>query len=140
MRSLTIGRHPYDAVSSWFKDGKYHRDRDLPAIIYEDGQKLWYKNGKCHRGNNLPAVVFPGGRELFYEEDICYEITEYSNGSKEYHSTKGLHRRYAPAVIYSNGDVEYWESGRRHREDGPAVIIGNKQYWFENGEFIKCIV
>ena len=26
--------------------GKFHRDNDLPAVIYADGSKAWYKNGE----------------------------------------------------------------------------------------------
>ena len=51
-----------------------------------------------------------------------------------------IHREDGPAVIYSNGDFEYWLCGKRHRQDGPAVIVGDKQYFFEFGEFQKCIV
>ena len=30
----------------WYKDGKYHRDGDLPAIICKNGDKFWFKDGK----------------------------------------------------------------------------------------------
>lgn len=40
----------------WYKNGKLHRDNDLPAVI--DGvNKKWYKYGKLHRDNDLPAVI-----------------------------------------------------------------------------------
>jgi len=33
-------------TKSWYnKDGKLHRDNDLPAVIYKDGIKYWFKNG-----------------------------------------------------------------------------------------------
>lgn len=51
-------------VKLWFKDGKLHRENDLPAAIcydyYIDGKeakKSWYKDGKLHRENDLPAVI-----------------------------------------------------------------------------------
>ena len=30
----------------WYKDGKQHRDGDLPALIYANGTQGWYKDGK----------------------------------------------------------------------------------------------
>jgi len=34
----------------WFdKDGKRHRDNDLPAIIWKDGSKFWFKHGQYIR-------------------------------------------------------------------------------------------
>ncbi|MEI8270103.1 MAG: hypothetical protein WCG45_01925 [bacterium] len=64
----------------------------------------------------------------------------YKNGTKEWHYCGRPHRKELPAIIYPNGDKEYWKYGMRHREDGPAVIYGNKQYWYENGKFQKCIL
>jgi hypothetical protein len=29
----------------WHLNGLLHRDGDLPAIVYSDGDKTWYKNG-----------------------------------------------------------------------------------------------
>ena len=29
----------------WYKNGKQHRDNDLPAIIYANGDQKWFKNG-----------------------------------------------------------------------------------------------
>ena len=30
----------------WYKDGKLHRDGDLPAVEYNDGTKEWWKDGE----------------------------------------------------------------------------------------------
>ena len=30
----------------WYKNGKIHRDNDLPAVIYASGTQEWFKNGK----------------------------------------------------------------------------------------------
>jgi hypothetical protein len=47
-------------MSIWYKNGEYHRDNDLPAVICHSKQKsYWYKNGKLHRENSLPAIVSP---------------------------------------------------------------------------------
>ena len=30
----------------WFKNGKLHRDDDLPAVLWLDGTRAWYQNGE----------------------------------------------------------------------------------------------
>jgi hypothetical protein len=62
------------------------------------------------------------------------------NGTKEWFKLGMRHRFNGPALIYPNGDYEYFHMGKRHRINGPAVVYGNKQYWFVEGEFLKCIV
>ena len=37
-------------------NGKLHNINDLPAIIYDNGNKLWYQNGLLHRLNG-PATI-----------------------------------------------------------------------------------
>ena len=38
-------------------DGEYHSFNDKPAMICSDGSKYWFKNGRLHRDNDLPAVI-----------------------------------------------------------------------------------
>ena len=123
----------------FYKNRKLHRIRDLPAIEYVNGEKRWYKNHLRHRDNNLPAVEFANGHKEWWEKDVRYY---FANGTKEFRDFfhKQLHRHNGPAGEYSNGALEYWICGERHRTDGPAVIYGDKQYFFERGEFIKCIL
>jgi len=46
----------------WFnKDGKLHRENDLPARIRTHCGKSWWKNGKRHRDNDLPAIIWHSG-------------------------------------------------------------------------------
>ena len=39
----------------WYKHGMYHRDRDLPALIFNDGSMYWWNNGELIRdvGNEI---------------------------------------------------------------------------------------
>ena len=126
----------------YWKNELIHRGNDLPAAEYRNGAKEWYKEGELHRENDLPAIIYAGGQKEWFSNGSRYEIKKYENGTKEYYNIFGRFHRYdgLPAVIYPNGDVEYWVGGKRHRIDGPAVVYGNKQYWFEWGEFKKCIV
>ena len=51
---------PYERTSIRIKskkNGKLHSYGDAPAIVYDDGSELWYKEGKVHRENDLPAYI-----------------------------------------------------------------------------------
>ena len=59
----------YTHVSElWFKEGKKHRDYDLPALIYVSGTRTWYKEGKRHRDYRRPAVIYTSGAREWYKE------------------------------------------------------------------------
>jgi len=59
----------------WYKNGLYHREKDLPAVIYSDRDMYWYKNGIQHRENDKPAVIYSDGRMYWWENGIF--IKEY---------------------------------------------------------------
>ena len=107
-----INGHQY-----WYKNGKEHRENDMPAVIYSTGSQFWYKNGLKHRDNDLPAAI-------------------YSNGDRHWYKNGLRHRdNDLPAVISSNGDQEWYKNGQEHRDnDLPAVIYSNGyQEWYKNG-------
>ena len=58
----------------WRQNLHYHRDNDLPAIIYATGAKLWYKEGKLHRDCDLPAKIYTDGSSLWYKEGKLIEV------------------------------------------------------------------
>ena len=123
----------------WKLNNKGHR-KEGPAIEWKNTRKkIWMIDGKRHRNNNLPAIEYPDGNKDYYLNGQKYKF--YDNGTKEYFDFfSRLHRFDFPAIEYSNGDKEWWMYGRRHRLNGPAVIIGDKKFWFEHGEFIKCSI
>jgi len=102
----------------WHKEGKVHRDGDLPAIELSDGTKFWYKDGLPHRDGGLPAI-------------------ERLDGSKEWHVNGKRHRdNDLPAIEQADGSKEWFVNGKRHRDgDLPAVEWqdGHKA-WYENGQ------
>lgn len=131
----------------WHKNGKLHRENFKPAVVLENNlnNKICKQIGVSKDKEEFYFLY--GKKYLKNEDDSClykssidgFPNVIYSNGTKEYEFLHKLHRRDGPAVVYSNGDCEWWFMGFRHRDDGPAVIYGDKQYWFENGEFVKCI-
>ena len=68
--------------SVWLKNGKLHRDKDLPAIVGTDGAKLWFKNGKQHRDGILPAVLTFGYHDSKQDINIPPIILFYKNGKE----------------------------------------------------------
>ena len=137
------------------------------SLIIRSKNKEWHKNKKLYRKNCFnPCCEWEhksNNYKLFIFDEINYDLNEdcletrwsvnsiilnsirdrpariYRNGTKEWYYAGYLHQENAPAIIYSNGDKEWWYKGLRHRSNGPAVIYGDKQYWFEHGEFVKCI-
>jgi len=58
-----------DGTKKWYnKEGKLHRDDDLPAIERTDGSQLWYTNGKLNREGDLPAIIEAVGCQLWYKD------------------------------------------------------------------------
>ncbi|RTK95496.1 MAG: hypothetical protein EKK64_06655 [Neisseriaceae bacterium] len=118
----------------------YHRKRG-PAIKWRNGGKSWYDNGFPYEKIEDECFCATFARvssvkiELHSFSDspaICYK-----NGTKEWYRHDKLHRINGPAIVYLNGDEEWYFMGQRHRREGPAVTYGNKQYFFECGEFVK---
>ncbi len=39
--------------------GHFHRNGDLPAVIWKDGTQKWYRYNKPYRDGGLPAITRP---------------------------------------------------------------------------------
>ena len=50
----------------YYKNGKSHRDDDLPAIEFFNGNKEWYIEGRLHRIDG-PALIWKNKIKWFYE-------------------------------------------------------------------------
>ena len=51
----------------YLKNNDFHREKDLPAVIWEDGSKFWLKNGSFHRDNGKPSHIYPSGKVAWWE-------------------------------------------------------------------------
>ena len=95
---------------SWFKDGKLHRDDDLPARVFvTDGRKEWYIHGKLHRDGDKPAIV-EGFNQAWFKYGKLHR-----DGDK-------------PAIVDVVGDFIWSVGGKRHRDIGPACLDPPKFY------------
>lgn len=105
----------------WLDDnGETHREGDLPAEIWNNGNLIWCRHGKLHRQNDLPAVVLADGLRAWFEND-------------EYHRENDL-----PACIYPDGVQIWYYRGLYHRSNGfPAVTRTNGTMdWYINDEHL----
>ena len=61
MKTYTV-RVDDSGTTRWCKEGTdlLHREDDLPAVEYENGDKLWFFNGVFHRENG-PAAIYMNG-------------------------------------------------------------------------------
>ena len=108
------------------KQGRLHRENDLPAVIVDKKNKKyekWYKHGFLHRENDKPAVIYGIGTKQGIKE-WWYEGKKHRENDK-------------PAVIYPY-EKQWWYEGKLHREnDKPAVILTYKgkvkkeEWWYK---------
>lgn len=91
------------------KDGLYHRDGDLPAIIWANGLHEHFKHGKLHRDGDQPARYYPNGESVnvsYYKNNMLHRA-----GDKPARIGKGyydyfLNGKYIRSVNHKNGVVE----------------------------------
>jgi hypothetical protein len=102
----------------WYRDGKLHRDGDLPALIWADGSQYWFKHGKLHRDGDLPAQIHSNGTQLWYQHGKLHRDGDL------------------PAAICSIGTQSWYQHGKRHRDgDLPALIRADGTHiWYKHGE------
>lgn len=133
-----------NGTTNYYYKKKLHRDNDLPAIIYENGDKEWWICGVLHRDNDLPAVERSNGDKewwiygkLHRDNDLpakkLYILEEWYQHGK-------IHRNGdLPALIYKDGTKMWYKFGKLHRDNGlPArKYIGGTKEWWENGDFLR---
>lgn len=88
----------------WTRNGKLHRDNDLPAAVFHAQQcRIWLKNGEVHRDGDLPAVDLPDVKVWF------------RHGKR--HRDNDM-----PARVDQNGDLEWWFEGALCRNNGQPTV------------------
>lgn len=109
-----------DGRQIWFRNGKRHRENDLPAFIDDDSQ-IWYKHGQRHRENDLPAYIL---RTTWSAE------TWFKNGKR--HRDNDLPAQVS--VFGHRGTTRQWfKNGKRHREnDLPAYVSATRSAWYKD--------
>jgi hypothetical protein len=99
--------------------GQIHRKNDLPAAIYQNGDRCWYKYGKLTRANDLPARILSNGTQIWSVNGVLYRDYDkpavvLSDGTCQWYKNGKLHRDdYLPAIKYLNEVCEYWKYGKK---------------------------
>ena len=135
-------------IKEWYKSGQLHRDNDLPAVSYHDGQgyKEWRKNGQLYRDNDLPAIERGFGTKEWYKNgqlhrDNDLPAIERPEGTKAWYKNGQLHRdNDLPAYDQFDGFKAWYKNGQLHRDnDLPAQIMadGIRKEWWINGQKIN---
>ena len=144
IRLKLLEKYEYDSKYNahiWYKNGNYHRDNDLPAIIFDNGTQVWYQNDVRHRDNDLPAVITLAGDKKWYKNGKLHRDNDlpaviFLNYTQRWYQNGVKHRdNDLPATILANGTQYWYKNGLMHRDnDLPAVIEANgDQYWYQNG-------
>ena len=81
----------------WYKNGKLHRDNDLPAEITSIGSQHWYKNGQIHRDNDLPAEILSSGTQMWYKNGYIHRD----------HNLPAIIKWNGTQMWYNNGEIYY---------------------------------
>jgi hypothetical protein len=73
--------------TTYYRNGKIHRDNDLPAYISKDCRvQVWYQNGNIHRNDNKPAHIIFNPQSDRFEMTWVYKNTHLATrfcGSKK---------------------------------------------------------
>jgi hypothetical protein len=129
-------------IASYDKDDKLHSEDDLPAAIYQNGDKFWYKHGKINRDGDLPAAILHDGETMqWYQDNLIHRDNDLpaivgTDGFKQWRKHGKIHRDGdLPAWIFPGGQMQWFKDDKLHRDnDLPANIFANgSKMWFKNG-------
>jgi hypothetical protein len=118
----------------YFKNKKFHRDTDLPAVIRRNGDMRWYYEGMLHRSNDKPALVDANGyKEWYYfgqyHRDLGLPAVMATNGYMAWYQKGKLHRSLSnPALVYVDESPKYFKNGKEYIPDD-KILIKDPNYW-----------
>lgn len=107
------------------KNGIFHRDNDLPAVIMSSRQgdilkRYWYINGKVNRENDKPAAIYEDHTFIWYKDNLIHRDND------------------KPAFIDKFMGVKKWYiNGLLHRENGHAIISKKQKTYVLNNKKVN---
>jgi hypothetical protein len=69
-----------DGTKEWRVNGELHRDNDLPAVEYANGDRAWYTRGE-HARKGAPPFVYANGDKRWSAGSLT--VIERTDGTKE---------------------------------------------------------
>lgn len=64
-RPNEITCHPWNEYYWFDTKGNSHRDYDLPAAAYQDGEVNWHNSGRYYRKKQKPDIIMPYNYEQY---------------------------------------------------------------------------
>lgn len=83
----------------------------MKKIISELGTIKHYRKDVLHRDDNLPAVIFFNGDKEWWENGRLYKRV-LSNGITSYYKNNLLHNIKGPALSFPNGKSYFFKNGK----------------------------
>jgi len=87
-----------DGIKTGYLNGNEfitHSFDDEPAIISDNNTKYWYKDNKWHRDNNLPAVIHSNDNSFYFKNDERYWFIN----NKEYYSYIEVEEKFKNNIL-----------------------------------------
>jgi len=78
-------------------NGRRHREGDLPAVEWQNGDKEWWIHGKLHRENG-PAVESAIGYKWYCLDNQGYSEEDYWKEIKERNSLNRIIANYVKSI------------------------------------------
>jgi len=133
-------------MTLYHKNGKLHRDGDLPAGTYSYGVHVWAMNDCFYRSNGLPTQTLRRGDRTWHVLN-----PDYPKNSNQKYLRVWSERCLSNGSIVVNDEFEdgdqqrdtdcftrlmfFNTQGQIHCEDGPAIVYENgRRLWLQNGE------
>jgi hypothetical protein len=159
---LRNGEYDMGDYVAYFKDGVFHRDDDLPAVIRKNGQKEWWFDGELKRSrssdrstqsvdlkrnNSNPMIIFGDNSEMWFSYEFT-DDTETVFTAKYYHHRSENKGDYSntetivshlgfllPKEVYTDKTNRFYdEDGKYHRDPDPFSGVGRPAVIYENGD------
>jgi hypothetical protein len=133
-----------------YRNNVYHRDNDLPAVVYLDEYKHWYQGGLHHRDNDLPAYENNTGTKIWFKHGKVHRDGDkpaiINNSYKAWVKNSQFHRDETvdgitlPAVVYEDGSKFWFQYNMVHQDkmvNGkllPAIIFNDRSTSYYIGD------
>lgn len=90
--------------SIWYQNGKRHRDGDQPAFIGR-GVKAWYQHGRLRRSGDQPSVVGKYGVQVWYQDGKPHSMGDVIFLRQQELILRNTRRAYTIYSLHANRDV-----------------------------------
>ena len=126
-----------DQKGNTYKNGLLHSFNDQPAVNFNN-QKIWYRDGKVHRDGDLPARIVQSYIKKLYKNGDPPKLI-LQDYSKEWYKNGKLHREGDLPAWIQGVRQGWYKNGKRHRDGDKPAFIGyrNSEFWVNGKKYIS---